>query len=120
MSTVVDMSNADVKAIRYKFVFVIENEVAMAITIPAHEFQTKQAECLRNNPEITEVEPNDGDMAKFNFSNDGIVNYVVDLPTGPVFERYAACFRSNPAIIEVADSSPVRTGWKYNGSDFYV
>jgi hypothetical protein len=120
MSKIVDTSDENVQTNRYKFAFVIDDDVAMILIINPHELQAQQTQCLRNNPEIIEVEPNEGDAAKFNFINDGVVNYTIDLPEGVAYERYIACLRSNPVIMEVSSSNPVRSGWKYNGSHFYA
>ena len=108
------------ETISYKFAFVVDGDVGLVVTVGPHENQLKEANCLRNNPEIVEVEPDAGDLAKFNFINDGVVNWVATLPNVLVSERFAACLRSNPTIIEVSASNPVRSGWKYNGTDFYL
>ena len=103
----------------YKFAFVVDGDVGFALKIPPHETQLKEANCLRNNPEIIEVEPDEGDLAKFHFVNDGVVNWVADLGNSPIYERFAACIRSNPTIIEVPPDHPVKGGWRYDGSDFH-
>lgn len=113
------MQEENLETVRYKFAFVIDSDVGMVILVNPHEDQLKQATCLRNNPEIVESEPDSGYIAKFNFVNDGIINYTIDLPDAPVSERFIACLRSNPLVIEVASTHPVRGGWTYDGTDFY-
>lgn len=112
------MQEENLETFRYKFVFVIDGDVGMTLILNPHEDQLKRTTCLRNNPEIVEVEPNAGDIAKFNFVNGGVVNYTLDFPDSPTYERYIACLRSNPTIMEVPLTHPVRSGWTYDGTDF--
>lgn len=114
------MSNENIETVRYKFAFIVDQDVAMAVTLNPSPLQMQHAECLRNNPEIIEVEPDNGNIAKFNFVNDGVVNYVIDFPNSFMSQRGVACLRSNPTILEVESSNPVKSGWKYNGTDFYL
>ena len=119
------MEDETTEIVRYKFVFVVggshdtDADVGMWILVNPYEEQIKQANCLRNNPEIVEVEQGADDSVRFNFVNDGVVNYTMDFPDTPAYARFIACLRSNPTIIEVEPSNPVNSGWKYNGTDFY-
>lgn len=114
------MADDNTEIIRYKFAFVVDGDVGMVVLVNPHDDQLKQANCLRNNPEIVELEQESGDSVKFNFVNDGLVNYTMDFPDIPATARYIACLRSDPTIIEVEPSNPVRGGWKYDGNDFYL
>jgi len=104
--------------VRYKFLFLVDGDVAMHLFINPHELQAQQTQCLRNSPEIVEAEPSEGQGTKFNFLNDGVVNYTLEFPEGPAYERFVACLRSNPQITEVESTSPVRSGWTFDGVDF--
>lgn len=102
-----------------KFAFIVDGDVGMTLAIGNHELQVQHTECLRNNPEIVEVEPGEGYVAKFNFVNDGVVNYTMDCQNLASHARFIACLRSNPTIVEVEPSHPVRGGWTYDGTDFH-
>ncbi len=112
------------EAVTYKFVFVVEGDVGMFLTLPPNPEQMQHVNCLRNNPEIVEVEQDSTSRyatfpVKFNFVNDGVVNYEMEFPNIPAFQRYIACLRSNPTVIEVEFSNPVRAGWTYDETGFH-
>jgi len=107
------------ETVTYKFVFIVDGDVAMFLTLPPNPEQMQHVNCLRNNPEIIEVEQDSRFPIKFDFVNDGVINYSMEFANAPAFQRYIACLRSNPTIIEVEFSNPVRAGWTYDGTDFY-
>lgn len=113
------MQNENLKTTTYKFAFVVEGDVGMSLTLGQNQDLVKQVACMRSNPEIIEVEPNHGDLAKFNFVNNGIVNWTIDFNDSPSFYGFIACLRSHPKIIEVPSTHPVRSGWTYDGINFY-
>jgi hypothetical protein len=113
-----DMEDETIEVVRNKFVFVVDGDVGMIVLVNPNGEQLKQVNCLRNNPEIVEVEQGEGDVVVFDFINDGVVNSTMDFPNTPAMARFIACLRSNPTILEVEPSNPVRSGWTYDGTDF--
>jgi len=112
------MEDETIEIVRNKFVFVVDGDVGMVVLVNPNEEQTKQVNCLRNNPEIVEVEQVGDDVVVFNFINDGVVNSTMDFPNTPDMARFIACLRSNPTILEVEPSNPVKSGWTYDGTNF--
>lgn len=117
------MTDEATETVRYKFAFIVDGDVGMVTLINQQEDQMKYVNCLRNNPEIVEVEQDSTSRyatlpIKFNFLNDGVVNLFMDFPDAPSHARFVACLRSNPTIIEVEPSNPVRAGWTYDGTNF--
>jgi len=98
------------------FAFVVDGDVGVVIFVPTSE--TDFLYCLRNNPEIIEIDADENKHSKFNFVKNGTTYHTMDVPIIGAADRIAACFRSNPLVIEAPSSLPLRSGWTYDGVDF--